>query len=127
MYMKKNIAIVISVFVVLILVLIGIKFISFGTKEATMGANIQKIEVPSLSSLESECCKYEANFKTLRGKSSIQKELDNMMDSYMEIDCNGKKAYYDMKHNVTIFEYEVKASGLFTKFTIKYNIGRTCE
>ena len=125
--MKKNIIVIISVLVVLILVLIGIKFIPFGTKEATMGANIQKIEVPALSSLESECCTYEANFKTLRGKNSIQKELDSMVDSYMEIDCSGKKAYYDMKHNITIFSYEVKSSGLFTKFTIKYNIGRTCE
>lgn len=125
--MKKNLIIIISVLVVLILVLIGIKFIPFGIKESTMGANIHKIEVPSLSSLESECCTYEATFKTLRSKSSIQKELDNMTDSYMEIDCNGKKAYYDIKHNVTIFEYEVTSSGLFTKFTIKYNIGRTCE
>lgn len=125
--MKKNIITIIIVLVVLISVLIGVKVIPFGTKEATMGANIQKIEVPSLSSLESECCTYEAIFKTLRGKNSIQKELDNMIDNYMEIDCNGKKAYYDMKHDVTIFDYEVKGSGLFTKFTIKYNIGRTCE
>ena len=125
--MKKNITIIICILVILILVLIGVKFIPFGTKEATMGANIQKIEIPSLSSLESECCTYEANFKTLRGKSSIQKELDNMVDSYMEMDCNGKKAYYDMKHNVTIFSYEITGSGLFTKFNIKYNIGRTCE
>lgn len=125
--MKKNIIIAISILVVLVLVFIGIKVIPFGTKEATMGANIQKIEVPALSSLESECCTYEATFKTLRGKASIQKELDKMVENYMQIDCNGKKAYYDMTHNVTIFEYEVKASGLFTKFTIKYNIGRTCE
>lgn len=125
--MKRNIIMVVSILVVLILVIIGIKVIPFGTKEATMGANIQKIEVPALSSLESECCKYEATFKTLRGKSSIQKQLDSMMNGYMEMDCNGKKAYYDMTHNVTIFSYEVKGSGLFTEFTIKYNIGRTCE
>ena len=125
--MKKNIIIVISILVILILVFIGVKYIPFGTKEATMGANIQKIEIPSLSSLESECCTYEATFKTLRGKNSIQKELDDMVENYMQIDCNGKKAYYDMTHNVTIFSYEVKGSGLFTQFTIKYNIGRTCE
>lgn len=125
--MKKNIAITIAVLVGLIIVLIGIKVIPFGTKEATMGANIQKIEVPSLSSLESECCTYEATFKTLRGKASIQKELDKMVSNYMEMNCNGNKAYYDMTHNVTIFSYEVKSSGLFTEFTIKYNIGRTCE
>lgn len=125
--MKKNIIKIVSILVILILVLIGIKIIPFGTKEATMGANIQKIEIPALSSLESECCTYEATFKTLRGISSIQKELDGMIDNYMEMDCSGKKAYYDMTHNVTIFSYEVKGSGLFTEFTIKYNIGRTCE
>lgn len=125
--MKRNIIIGVSVLLCLIVCFICIRFIPFGTQEATMGANIQKIEIPNLSSLESECCTYEATFSTLRGKSSIQKELDNMVSNYMTMDCNGKKAYYDMTHNVTIFEYEVKSSGLFTKFTIKYNIGRTCE
>lgn len=125
--MKRNIIIGVFILLFLVVCFICIRFIPFGTQEATMGANIQKIEIPNLSSLESECCKYEATFNTLRGKSSIQKELDNMVSNYMEMDCNGKKAYYDMTHNVTIFEYEVKSSGLFTKFTIKYNIGRTCE
>ncbi|MBE6138989.1 MAG: hypothetical protein E7174_00590 [Firmicutes bacterium] len=125
--MKKNIVIIISILVVLILALVGIKTISFGTKEATMGANIMKIEVPALSTLEDECCTYEATFKTLRGKNSIQKELDNMVENYMEFDCNGKKVYYDINHNVTIFDYEVKGGTIFTTFNIKYNIGQTCE
>lgn len=125
--MKKNIVIIISILIVLILVFIGIKVISFGTKEAVMGANITTIEVPKLSSLEDECCNYEATFKTLRGKNSIQKELDNMLESYMEIDCNGKKAYYDMTHNVTVFDYEINGGFLFTTYTLKYNIGQTCE
>ena len=125
--MKKNIIIVVFVSVILLLVFVGIKLIPFGTKEAMMGANITRIEVPSLSSLEEECCEYEATFKTLRGKNSIQKELDNMVENYMEIDCNGKKVYYDLTHNITVFDYEVNGDGLFTIFTIKYNIGQTCE
>ena len=105
--MKNKVMIFISILVVIFLIFIGIKFIPLGTKDAMMGANITKIEVPSLSSLESECCEYEATFKTLRGKNSIQKELDNMVSNYMEVDCNGKKVYYDMTHNITIFDYEV--------------------
>ncbi|MBR6690672.1 MAG: hypothetical protein IKL65_05015 [Bacilli bacterium] len=125
--MKKNIIVILLILVILIIGFVCIKVIPFGTKEAMMGANITRIEVPSLSSLEDECCTYEATFKTLRGKKSIQKELDQMVDNYMKIDCNGKTVYYDIDHNVTIFDYEVEGSGLFTTFTIKYNIGQTCE
>lgn len=125
--MKKNITIVILILIILVSILLGIKFIPFGTKEATMGANITTIEVPKLSTLKEECCTYEATFKTLRGKNSIQKELDKMLESYMEFDCNGKKSYFDIKHNITVFEYEVQDGIMFNTFTIKYNLGQTCE
>ena len=125
--MKKNITIVLVILVILIVGFIGIKFISFGTENAMMGASLIEIEVPKLSSLSEECCTYEATFSTLRGKNVIQKELDNMVEKYQQINCNGKKAYYDMTNNVTIFEYSVESSGLFTKYTIKYNKGQTCE
>ena len=125
--MKKNIIIVLVILVVLIIGFIGIKFISFGTENAMMGASLIEMEVPKLSTLSEECCTYEATFSTLRGKSSIQKELDNMVEKYQKINCNGKTAYYDLTNNVTIFEYSVESSGLFTKYTIKYNKGQTCE
>lgn len=125
--MKKNIIIVLVILVVLILGFIGIKVMSFGTENAMMGASLIEIEVPKLSSLSEECCTYEATFSTLRGKKSIQKELDNMVDKYQEINCNGKKAYYDLTNDVTIFEYNIESSGLFTKYTIKYNKGQTCN
>lgn len=125
--MKKNTIIVLLVLVALVVVFIGVKFIPFGTKEAMMGANITRIEVPSLSSLESECCEYEATFKSFRGKGSIQKELDKMVDKYIKIDCSGKTVYYDMDHNITVFDYEVNGGLIFTTYTIKYNIGQTCE
>ncbi|MBQ9072346.1 MAG: hypothetical protein IJY25_04245 [Bacilli bacterium] len=125
--MKKNIIIVLVILVVLIVGFIGIKFISFGTENAMMGASLIEMEVPKLSTLSEECCVYQATFSTLRGKKSIQKELDNMVEKYQKINCNGKTAYYDLANNVTIFEYSVESSGLFTKYTIKYNKGQTCE
>jgi len=125
--MKKNIIIVLVILVVLIVGFIGIKFISFGTENAMMGASLIEIEVPKLSSLTDECCTYEATLSTLRGKNSIQKELDKMVEKYQEIDCNGKKAYYDLVNNVTIFEYKVDGGLIFTKYTIKYNKGQTCN
>lgn len=125
--MKKNIIIVLIILLVLIVGFIGIKFISFGTENAMMGASLVEIEVPKLSNLSEECCTYEATLKTLRGKKSIQKELDKMVEKYQKTNCNGKVAYYDLVNDVTIFEYNVESDGLFTKYTIKYNKGQTCE
>jgi len=125
--MKKKLIIVIAVIVVLIIGFIGIKFVSFGTENAMMGASLVEIEVPKLSSISEECCVYEVTLKTLRGKASIQKELDNMVLKYQQKDCNGSKAYYDLTNNVTIFEYGIKSSGIFTTYYIKYNKGNVCS
>ena len=124
--MKKAIIFLI-VSLVLVVVMAVVKFAPLGTKEAVMGANITTIEVPKLSTLEDECCEYEATFKTFRGRKSIQKELDKMIEKYMEIDCDGKKVYYDMDHDITIFEYGVEDGTILNTFYIKYNIGQTCE
>ena len=125
--MKKGLIITILIFIVLMIFMICIKFIPFGTKEATMGANITTLEIPKFSTLKEECCTYEATFKTLRSGSSIEKEFKKMLDNYIEVDCNGKKVYFDSKHNITIFEYEIKGGLIFSTFTLKYNLGQTCE
>lgn len=125
--MKNKLMIVIAIVVVLIIGFIGIKFISFGTENAMMGASLIEIEVPKLSNLSEECCLYEATFTTLRGRSSIQKELDNMVSKYQQKDCDGSKAYYDLTNDVTIFEYGIKSSGIFTTYYIKYNKGNVCS
>ena len=124
--MKKAIIFLI-ISIIFVIVVAVLKFAPLGTKEAVMGANITTIEVPKFSTLEEECCEYKATFKTFRSVKSIRTELKKMVEKYMELDCNGKKVYYDMTHDITIFEYEVEKGTFFNTFYIEYNIGQTCE
>lgn len=125
--MKKKIIIVSFVFVVLVLLFVCLKFVSFGTKKSVMGASLISLEVPKFSSVESECCEYSATFKSVSSISVIKKELDDIMSNYYKMDCNGKTYYYDMSENVTITEYGVESGFLFNKFYINYSKGRVCN
>lgn len=122
--MKKKIIIVL---LILVVVLACIKCIPFGTKKTFMGASLITLEVPKLSSIDSECCLYSATFKTLRGASVIEKELDGIMETYEKIICEDKTYYYNRSQNVTISEYGVKKGLIFNKFYINYSKGNYCE
>lgn len=122
--MKKKIIIVLAVLIVLIL---GIKFIPFGTKNNFMGASLVNLEIPKLSSIKSECCMYSATFKTFRGTSVIKKELDSIMAKYEKTTCEGKTYYYNKEENVTISEYGVKSGLLQNTFYINYSKGNYCD
>ena len=122
--MKKKI---IAVLVALILILVAIKYLPLGTKNMMMGASLVNIEVPKMSNLDSECCTFEATFKTLRSTYIIEKELDEMVEKYQKNECNGKTYYYDINNDVTITEYTLEDGLIFNKFTIKYEKGNTCN
>lgn len=122
--MKKKIIIVLCVIIVLV---IGLKFLPLGTKKVMMGASLIDLEVPKLSSIKEECCMYSATFKTLRGKSVIKKELDKVIDSYDKIYCDGKVQYYNKDEDVTISEYGLKGGILFNTFYITYSKGNACK
>ncbi len=124
--MKKKYIICI-IFVVLIVLLVTLKFMPMGTKKAVMGASLVTLDVPKLSNLESECCMYEANFKTIRSSSIIKKELEKIMNSKSKLSCNGKTYYYDKDSDVTITEYSIDGGLLFTKFKITYVKGNACK
>lgn len=121
----KNKIILIAIAVVVLVV--GIKFIPFGTKKAMMGASLVELEVPKFSTIKTECCTYSATFKTLRSTSIIQSELDKIMTNYKQISCDGKTYYYNFDTNVTIKEYGTKQGLLFNTFYIEYSKGNACE
>lgn len=121
--MKK----IIIVAVVLILLFISIKVIPLGTREMMMGASLIRIEVPKLSSLDSECCSYEATFKSLRGMSSLKKDLDKIMSKYEKIYCNGETYYYDKNNNITYKQYELSSGLFFSKYKISYVRNNICD
>ena len=98
-----------------------------GSKKIFMGASLIELEVPKMSVVESECCTYSATFKTLRGAKIVKKELDDIMNKYEKISCNGSVYYYDRLKNITIENYSIEESFLFSKFKIDYQRGNICE
>lgn len=124
--MKKALIGIVLVLVLFICIFLGLKYVSLGTKNARLGATLISIEVPKLSSLKSECCEYEAIFKTIRGKDVIEKELNNIMNKYMKVSCNGRDYYYDMKNNITYTDYEVTSKGISTEFKLAYVRNNIC-
>ena len=118
---------IIIVLIILIILVLGIKYLPFGTKKARLGATLISIEVPRLSSLDSECCEYEATFKTLRSKSVIKKELDKIMSKYMKVSCNGQTYYYDLSNNITYTNYEMYDGVIFNSYKLTYVRNNICE
>lgn len=121
--MKK----IVIVIILLIVIFISLKFIPFGTKNMMMGASLINIEVPKLSSLSSECCSYEATFKSIRSKSILKKELDEIMSKYQEISCNNKTYYYDPNNNITYESYELSGGLFFSTYKISYVKNKMCD
>ena len=113
--------------IVLFLLFIGLKFIPLGTKEMRMGASLISIEVPKLSSLDSECCSYEATFKSIRSKNSLKKELDKIMSKYQKMTCNNETYYFDIKNNITYKQYEISDGLFFSTYKISYVRDNICN
>ena len=123
----KKIIIGVSVFLTLLIVFLGLRYISFGSKTQVMGASLVNLEIPKFSSIKSESSSsYEATFKSLRSAKVLKKELDKIMNNYMKVSCNGGTYYYNMKNDVTITSYYVNPSQLINTFEIAYEKGNIC-
>ena len=123
----KKIIISVLVFLMLLIVFLGLRFLSFGSKTQIMGASLVSLDIPKFSSIKSESStSYDATFKSLRSAKVLQKELDKIMSSYMKINCNGGTYYYNMKSDVTITLYFVNPPSLINTFEIVYEKGNVC-
>ena len=122
----KKIIIGISVFCIILIVFLGLRFLSFGSKSQTMGASLVNLDIPKFSSIKDECCNFKATFKSLRSAKVLEKELDKIMDSYMKVSCNGETYYYNIKSDVTIISYYVNSSKLINTYEIVYEKGNIC-
>ncbi|MDD2377710.1 MAG: hypothetical protein PHD10_02745 [Bacilli bacterium] len=118
---KKNI--IILTIILLIGIFIGLKYIPFGTTKYNMPNSNVELKVPKLSSFEEECCMFSATFKSFRSKSSLQRELDKIMNSYEKKICNNRTIYYNEKQDITITEYGVKRGILLNTFYVTYDKG----
>lgn len=118
--MKKKIILFGRILILLFIILI-IKFFPFGTEYSKN--TVGKLIIPKLSIFEEECCMFSANYKSVRSKYILQKELDKTIKSYKN--CNG--VYYDEKNNISITDYGVERGFVFNYFYIIYDKGNYCE
>ena len=124
--MKNIFKVLIGVFILIVLI-IAVKIVPLGTKKMTLGATIISIEVPKLSSLDSECCEYKATFKTIRGIKKKKKDFDSIMSKYQKVICNGISYYYDKENNITYKEITYEGGLLFNTYNISYVKDNICE
>lgn len=110
--------------IILILIIMGIKYIPFGISEKKLGIGSITLTVPQYSIFDNVCCMYAANFKSFRSTQILKKELDKIMNGYETITCEEKKYYYDAKQNLTITDYGVNHGIPFNTFYIVFDKGK---
>lgn len=121
--MKKRLIII---GIIIFILMLGIKYIPFGTHYTTK--TIGKLEIPRLSVLKEECCMFSATFKSFRSTYILKEELNKIMDKYEKISCNNKIYYYDKENDITIYEYDVETKFPLNEFYINYDKGGApCE
>ena len=127
--MKKNQKIIlISLLIIIAFLIIGIKFIPFGTIKYKNENMASTLIIPKLSIFDDECCMFSANFKSFRSQYVLKKELAKIMDNYEKKTCNSKTYYYDLENDITITEYGVQGGFPMNKFYIVYDKGEySCD
>lgn len=122
--MKKNIKIILIIGLVLLVILLGMKFVPFGLKNYQIKELSSSLQLPRLSFFKEETGEYVATFKTIKSKYILKKELDKIMDNFEERICHYDTYYYDEKNDVTIEKYEINSGILFNEFSISYGKGK---
>ncbi len=115
-------------FLIFIIIIIFVfSNISYGLSTYNSEASGKTIEVPKFVKLKEECCSYKATFSTIRSIKSLKKDLDNMINSYETLDCDGITYYYNYLENYTITDYGIIDGLLFNQIYITYGTGNSCD
>jgi len=114
--------------IVLLVVLLGVKFLPWGSGNYESELTGATLVVPKLATKEGECCEYAASFKSLRSVWSLEQEIEQILeDNYTEVKCLSEKpVYYDEEQDVTIHGYSAKIGFPFNQVIISYQKGRRC-
>ena len=114
--------------IILVVMLIGVKFLPFGTRKFESETTGKTFAVPSLATPSGECCMYAATFKTLRGVWSLGKDVERILarDYEEKVCANGAKVYYDETQDVTVRSYSVRLGFPMNEVVISYDLGKSC-
>lgn len=121
--MSKRVKIVFIILGVIILSIICLKSIPYGTTTYKMPNSGIYLKAPKFSMFKEECCMFSSSFQSLRSKFLLEVELERMMNDYEKIVCHNQDVYYDKNTNITITDYGVKSGLLFNEFYITYDKG----
>ncbi len=120
--MKKQNILVLTVFVLILIFILFLKFFPFGGRYYKL-SNKNNFKIPKISFLNESKENY-ISFKTIRGMTIIKKELEDSFNEYEKGICNNKTIFYDEKSDITIIEYNIDSGFIFNTFYIKYYKGK---
>jgi len=121
--MSFNKKIIVYVIIVFLIVIVGIKFIPLGSKNYQSSKLTSSLIVPRFSFIKKEKDNYVATFGTIKNKTILKLQLDNIMNNLKKKTCHYDTYYYDKDNDVTIEGYEIKSGILFNEFSIIYGKG----
>ncbi len=118
---KKKIIIILIVSSVIaliswILILLSTNETFFNT--SYIGMNNQEIFIPKYSYFKEECCMFTDIFYSLRSKGDLQKEIDNYLSAFEQMEYNHTYGY--KKGDLFIYSYKVYDKGLYREIMISY-------
>ncbi len=115
-------------FLAILCILIAVLLmIPYGITTHYSTASGRVLDVPKFVMLKEECCSYNATFTTFRSAWSLQKDLDEMISGYEQLDCDGETYYYNPKENYTITEYGINKGFVLNEIYISYGHGNSCD
>lgn len=120
---RRNL-IIISIICLILSVLL---MIPYGITNHQSEASGKILDIPKFSKLSEECCMYSATFKSPRSYSSLKIELEDILNDYEKLNCDGKEYYYNKEEDYTITEFGLKRGFVFNTFYITYGAGNSCE
>ena len=121
----KKIYLIISFLILLIGGVLFIKLFPFGTTQYTIPNTSVVLEIPKLSTYEKKNNQsFSISFRSVRSKSVLQKELENIIKGYKMQTCNNKTIYYNEDNNITIINYSIIHKTIYNIFNIDYHIGK---
>jgi len=121
--MKENKKRILYIMLIFIIILLGIKFIPFGSKIYSNPKQNISIEVPRFSLYKENNDKKVISFITIKNKNILKIELDRIINKLEKKTCHYDTYYYDKKNNIMIEKYEINKGILFNEIAIKYGLG----
>ena len=112
---------------ILCLIIALLLMFPYGTTEYKSEASGKILKIPKLSKLSEECCSYQATFTSIRSYTVLKMELQQILDQYEKLNCDGKNYFYNKEEDFTITGYQLKRGFLFNTFAITYGHGNSCE